>query len=406
MGHSVLVVVHNRRENTRRNLSIEVEDTERVSDVTRRISNSLKIPDDELRVAFCGRVLESDTLIGELLLGPTTNLTALITEQKQLPARNSPENKQSPTTSSTPNTPQIGSFFAWCKHCNDVVKAKLRVYCSRCNSTSVVVKSEPQEWKDVLITNRIRADCLNCGSENFENTAQKENQKNDCFAVFRFKCVKCSELCAALSHIRPNWEQAECGICLDEPSDCFVLDFGCRHAACRECFTNYLRDSLESAKFIFRPPFGFTVTCPYNGCDFVVKDMHHMRFLGEEGYKKYQKIATEKLIALDTQGVFCPYHDCGASFFWDTEDNSGQTSCPECFRIFCRWCKNPKCICNAQEDASKLTIKATTKKCPNCSVDTEKSEGCQHMHCTNCGLDWCFRCVKPWTEDCQWDHWF
>ena len=74
-------------------------------------------------------------------------------------------------------------------------------------------------FKSLYFRNRIRADCLNCGPENLENAAQKENQKNDCFAVFRFKCVKCSELCAALSHIRPNWEQAECGICLDEPSD-------------------------------------------------------------------------------------------------------------------------------------------------------------------------------------------
>ncbi|VDN21154.1 unnamed protein product [Cylicostephanus goldi] len=219
-------------------------------------------------------------------------------------------------------TPEIGSFYVWCKTCNDIRRGKLRVYCSECASSAVLVRTEPSCWRDVTRSKQIQVDCEECKSVEY--------------AVFRFKCVKCNEIGAVLSHISGNWEHVECSVCLDEHNT-YLFDLGCHHMVCRQCFVECLNVALEETKFVFRPPYGYTITCPYPGCERCITDVHHFHVLGDEKYERYQKIAAEKLVAMDDQGVFCPYPDCSASFFWEVENDDGKTSCPECLRLFCRY---------------------------------------------------------------------
>ncbi|KAF0884370.1 PRKN ligase, partial [Crocuta crocuta] len=60
------------------------------------------------------------------------------------------------------------------------------------------------------------------------------------------------------------------------------------------------------------------------------------------------------------------------------------------------------------EEASKETIKKTTKPCPRCHVPIEKNGGCMHMTCPQppCGLEWCWACGCEWNRACMGDHWF
>ena len=46
------------------------------------------------------------------------------------------------------------------------------------------------------------------------------------------------------------------------------------------------------------------------------------------------------------------------------------------------------------EKATASSIKKDSKKCPQCRVITYKTEGCNHMHCTRCGCDWCWICAS------------
>ncbi|KAK6024655.1 hypothetical protein OSTOST_09533 [Ostertagia ostertagi] len=209
------------------------------------------------------------------------------------------------------NTPEIGSFYVWCKKCDDIQRAKLRVYCNECTSSAVLVKKEPSCWRDVLKSRQIEVNCADCHATSY--------------AAFCFKCIKCNEVGAVLSHIRGNWEHAECSVCLDEHTT-YLFDFGCRHMVCRQCLYECLAFALKEGRFVFRPPFGYTITCPYPGCE----------------------------------RVFCPYPDCNSSFFWETEDDDGKTSCPDCLRLFCRLCKSAQCVCGI-EDPTTITIQATTK---------------------------------------------
>ncbi|KAK6035292.1 IBR domain protein [Cooperia oncophora] len=390
----LLVVIHDRADHSKRSLSIPFSLNDTVQSIEEKISTKTGIPPDLLKaseyclnVVLCGRALERTTFLRDLLLGPTTSLIVFV------------ENRQSSTLSTnasagdTPlvrNTPEIGSFYVWCKKCNDVQRAKLRVYCSECSSSALLVKREPSCWKDVLRSRQIEVHCADCNANSY--------------AAFSFKCIKCNEVGAVLSHIRGNWEHAECSVCLDEHTT-YLFDFGCRHLVCRQCLYECLAFALKEGRFVFRPLFGYTIACPYPGCERCIADAHHFRILGNEKYQQYQKIAAEKLVELDDRGVFCPYPDCNSSFFWEIENDDGKTSCPDCLRLFCRLCKSADCVCGG-DDPTTITIQATTKKCPGCKVNTERNEGCTHIHCTNCGMDWCFICVGPWTEDCQWNHWF
>jgi hypothetical protein len=48
----------------------------------------------------------------------------------------------------------------------------------------------------------------------------------------------------------------------------------------------------------------------------------------------------------------------------------------------------------------------TTKPCPTCNVRAEKISGCDHMKCTNCPTEWCYRCIQeldkndPYRHEC------
>jgi hypothetical protein len=37
------------------------------------------------------------------------------------------------------------------------------------------------------------------------------------------------------------------------------------------------------------------------------------------------------------------------------------------------------------------------RRCPNCRVNIEKNEGCNHMTCTYCGYEFCWFCKREYT---------
>lgn len=167
--------------------------------------------------------------------------------------------------------------------------------------------------------------------------------------------------------------------------------------------------------------------------------MHHFHIMGQTSYSEYQRKATERLIAVDDKGVTCPNVSCGQSFFWEPYDDDGRSQCPDCFFSFCRYfellnrkfyrnkyhrsesaskeivCARAKTISpelqltRLQGDLSDYPLQKTvnsSRRCPKCHVATERNGGCAHIHCTSCGMDWCFKCKTEWKEECQWDHWF
>ena len=54
-----------------------------------------------------------------------------------------------------------------------------------------------------------------------------------------------------------------------------------------------------------------------------------------------------------------------------------------------KWRKN---VDKKKDQQSDLWILRHTKKCPHCSIPTEKNNGCDHMKCRECKKDWCWIC--------------
>lgn len=50
-------------------------------------------------------------------------------------------------------------------------------------------------------------------------------------------------------------------------------------------------------------------------------------------------------------------------------------------------------------------IKVLTKECPKCTVATDKSGGCNHIHCSSCNTHWCWECGQDCkTSSATYDH--
>ncbi|VDK29035.1 unnamed protein product [Anisakis simplex] len=45
-----------------------------------------------------------------------------------------------------------------------------------------------------------------------------------------------------------------------------VVDVGCGHQTCKDCFVAYMEASFEQNSFIILPPHGYTLSCPVYGC--------------------------------------------------------------------------------------------------------------------------------------------
>ncbi|VBB25187.1 unnamed protein product [Acanthocheilonema viteae] len=372
-----------------RDVILEVDDDGTVGDVANKLSAKLGIPHSSFRLILCGNKLTSDTPIGALFLGPQTSLTAVVTQLRS----SEEDDKHKSGSSSSPaynKSSEITSFKVFCKKCNSLKNGKLRVYCVECSSSSLILTREPSCWNDVLLINTIQADCKDCEKE----TA----------ARFCFKCIDCGEIAVPLTHIRNSSGSGSCSICCDSHMK-VVVQLNCQHYTCVECFSTYIKTAFVEYKFEFIPPNGYTVGCPVYGCHGCVVDTHCFYLLGKSNYDEYQRQATERFVTLEQEGMLCPRANCGASFLWEFTPSNHKITCPECYFSFCGLCRQLECIC-LESDATKKIIERTCRRCPSCGTQTERSGGCAHMHCLQCGEHWCFLCVKSWSEDCQWNHWF
>uniref|UniRef100_A0A8C3EZQ5 E3 ubiquitin-protein ligase parkin n=1 Tax=Chrysemys picta bellii TaxID=8478 RepID=A0A8C3EZQ5_CHRPI len=172
-----------------------------------------------------------------------------------------------------------------------------------------------------------------------------------------------------------------------------------------------------------------TAGCP----DSLIKELHHFRVLGEEQYNRYQRYGAEECV-LQMGGVLCPTPGCGAGLLPEPEVRKivcEPSNGLGCGFVFCRECKEEyhdgECstLVSSQEaigyvidehaamqarweEASRETIKKTTKPCPSCHVPVEKNGGCMHMKCpqAQCRFEWCWNCGLEWNRTCMGDHWF
>uniref|UniRef100_A0A7N5K3C0 E3 ubiquitin-protein ligase parkin n=1 Tax=Ailuropoda melanoleuca TaxID=9646 RepID=A0A7N5K3C0_AILME len=291
------------------------------------------------------------------------------------------------------------SFYVYCKGpCQRVQPGKLRVQCSTCRQATLTLAQE-----------------------------------------FFFKCgahpTSDKETSVALNLITTNSRDITCITCTDIRSPVLVFQCNHRHVICLDCFYLYCVTRLNDRQFIHDPQLGYSLPCVAGCPNSLIKELHHFRILGEEQYNRYQQYGAEECV-LQMGGVLCPSPGCGAGLL--PEPGVREVTCEGgsglgCGFVFCRDCKeayhegecgtlfeasgaatqayrvDEKAAEQARwEEASKETIKKTTKPCPRCHVPVEKNGGCMHMKCPQpqCQLEWCWACSCEWNRACMGDHWF
>uniref|UniRef100_A0A2K6FR62 E3 ubiquitin-protein ligase parkin n=1 Tax=Propithecus coquereli TaxID=379532 RepID=A0A2K6FR62_PROCO len=264
--------------------------------------------------------------------------------------------------------------------------------------------------------------------------AGKELRNDWTVQEFFFKCgahpTSNKETSVALNLITTNSRDITCITCTD-----VVFQCNYRHVICLDCFHLYCVTRLNDRQFVHDPQLGYTLPCVAGCPNSLIKELHHFRILGEEQYNRYQQYGAEECV-LQMGGVLCPRAGCGAGLL--PAPGQRKVACERgsglgCGLVFCRECKEAyhDGECSALfaasgmvtqayrvderaaeqarwEEASKETIKKTTKPCPRCHVPVEKNGGCMHMKCPQpqCRLEWCWNCGCEWNRTCMGDHWF
>ncbi|XP_060609674.2 E3 ubiquitin-protein ligase parkin isoform X1 [Anolis sagrei] len=458
------------RFNSSHGFPVEIDSDTSIFQLKEAVAKRQGVPADQLRVIFAGKELRNDLTVqscdlpqqsivhvvqtpqkkdqGGIEAETTNDCSVLTNDGKEaksltrvdlntslLPSNSGglavildTEDNTISSQSDNSGASTYNSFYIFCKSfCQAVKPGKLRVRCRTCKQGTLTLSRGPSCWEDVLVPNRITGVCQsqNCNGE---------------VAEFYFKCgahpTSDSETSVALNLITTNTRDISCITCTDVRTP--VLVFPCihRHVICLDCFRLYCVTMLNNRQFIHDPVLGYSLPCVVGCPDSLIKELHHFRILGEEQYNRYQCYGAEEYV-LQMGGVLCPTPGCGAGLL--PEPEMRRIVCEPsngmgCGFVFCRECKEEyhegECLTlfeaqgvTAQkgyevdehaaiqsrwEEASKETIKRTTKPCPRCHVPVEKDGGCMHMKCPRpqCRFEWCWNCSLEWNRNCMGDHWF
>ncbi|KAM6462843.1 E3 ubiquitin-protein ligase parkin isoform 6-T7 [Liasis olivaceus] len=419
------------RFNSSHGFPMEVDSDTSIFQLKEAVAKRQGVPADQLRVIFAGKELSNDLTLKNCDLpqqsivhivqkrqksenensgvlpsngGEPKSLTRVDLNTNLLPSDSSGLavilNNKVPTPSDNSDAAKYNSFYIFCKSsCQAVKPGKLRVRCKTCKHGTLTLARE-----------------------------------------FYFKCgahpTSDSETSVPLNLITTNSRYISCITCTDVRTP--VLVFPCihHHVICLGCFHLYCVTMLNNRQFVHNPVFGYSLPCVAGCPDSLIKELHHFRILGEEQYNRYQCYGAEEYV-LQMGGVLCPAPGCGAGLL--PEPDMRKIVCEPsnglgCGFVFCRECKEEyhegECHtffkspgATAQmgfeidehaamqarwEDASKETIRRTTKPCPKCHVPVEKDGGCMHMKCPQpqCKFEWCWKCSLEWNRTCMGDHWF
>lgn len=189
----------------------------------------------------------------------------------------------------------------------------------------------------------------------------------------------------------------ECGICFEEMEVLESFALRCRHAFCRSCWVAYLSEQLKMISSASR------LTCPNHKCQERVL-MSDVSKIHEPLVAPWQDAILTTLIDKCDLYSSCPGPDCAmVASRRKHAPRSDPVHCSLCSASYCFGCRqepHKPAECSELEQwnqiysSSKFWIQTNTKPCPACKVPIEKNNGCNHMHCTLCGVHFCWLCLS------------
>ena len=190
-------------------------------------------------------------------------------------------------------------------------------------------------------------------------------------------------------------EKIECDIC----NEMFIVDKNnkveeCGHAFCSSCWFDFLSVNIKENKLP-------SIKCLDYNCRVKLTDEFIINLLGSDQnlIQKYKRYKLELEIINDPNKKLCPYPNCDSYLELidirnkDVTCKNGHKYCFDCLKK-----PHGKLPCNAKIDKSLIEFAKNNfvKKCPKCSIITEKNQGCNHITCTKCRYQWCWLCNEEY----------
>ncbi|XP_070705418.1 E3 ubiquitin-protein ligase RNF217 [Pempheris klunzingeri] len=186
-----------------------------------------------------------------------------------------------------------------------------------------------------------------------------------------------------------------CRVCLEgksiAPLPC------CRTAVCDECMKLYVRSMVRLAKSYIR--------CPIPECSGSLEEGLVISHLADEDVAKYRYFL--ELSQLDSSTKPCPQCRHFTSLKEHNpirSEHKFKIQCSNCQFVWCFKCHAPwhnglKCRDYRKGDKQLRTWASViehgqrnAQKCPQCKIHIQRTEGCDHMTCTQCNTNFCYRC--------------
>lgn len=235
----------------------------------------------------------------------------------------------------------------------------------------------------------------------------------------------------------------DCGICLEpkKGSSCYKLE-RCEHVFCRQCLQDFYNNAIKEGDVAtvrcLDPTCGKTQAGPR--ARKLQRPLHPRELLAmgieEPTVRRYVEMKRKKRLESDKNTIYCPRDHCkhparnakyppipanladypdsdsdseskaadSSKASYDPNDRLAVCENAKCNLAFCRTCykswhgpyerchpRDPSEL-SAEEKASYDYIAQNTSPCPYCNSPTQKTHGCNHMNCYQCGTHFCYLC--------------
>ncbi|XP_055491653.1 probable E3 ubiquitin-protein ligase RNF217 [Leucoraja erinacea] len=196
-----------------------------------------------------------------------------------------------------------------------------------------------------------------------------------------------------------------CRVCMDDkpirPLPC------CKKAVCEECLKRYLSNQVQLGRA--------EIKCPITECSKYMDESTVISNLPRDDIVKYSYFL--ELSRMDSSTKPCPQCKHFTTFRLKSNipnptksENKFKIQCPVCQFVWCFKCHSPwheGLNCKEYRKGDKLLRhwaseiehgQRNAQKCPKCKIHIQRTEGCDHMNCSQCNTNFCYRCGETYRQ--------
>ena len=223
-----------------------------------------------------------------------------------------------------------------------------------------------------------------------------------------------------------------CEACLEDVDIGETYAMGCEHRFCKSCWVDHIQPEQRTS---------LLARCPNGDCKLAVGLSTAEAVMAPAEYDKFLGWVLDRFAEHTQHLKRCPTPGCEVIIQNRDRGSFPEVVCPGCTKRWCFSCREePHRPANCEQVAAwnqkagvtDLTalcvpaapwcrvspprahpphcrvpppsrtlfswIKANTKKCPKCGNTINKDAGCQHMTCDRCRHQFCWLCMRPYSE--------